>query len=730
MSFIESCHFQIHIDGELLYLAKTDMDVDGQFGDSWLALSDKVIQLYSNSGEMKKKVELDSIRSVKMERFIGAGAFIITRGDEEVNEVLLRCSSSYMQKFSIAEKFINCLIKNEPIPQLSRTEQPRICQKCQRPFEDGTEVCSVCVDKKKVLGRIMDFTKPYRGKISLAVVFLLVATLLELAPPYLTKIIVDDVLEPKDLGSSLLILVLLLGVTGMVLALMQFLKGVLGVWIGSKIMGDMRKEIYQSLMRLSVSYFDRRQTSQFIGRVNSDAESIRQFLTDGVLYIIGQVMLLLAIIVMMFSLDWKLALFALLPSPIVLIFSVFIWPRVQHLWYKQWQSINKLNMIVGDTLQGIRVVKAFGQEGQEQDRYMQGNQAVVSQTMKTDGLWQGVFPLFSFITGSGMLLVWYFGGLSVISDDITLGTLLAFVAYLGMFFGPLQWFNQMISWVTRAISSANRIFEIIDAPSEVPDNKDAVVLDNIKGRVQIEKVTFGYEKHQPVIKNIDLDVKAGEMIGLVGHSGAGKSTLINLITRFYDPNEGKILLDGVDLRKLKQEQLHQNIGVVLQETFLFDGTISENIAYSKEDATPEEIMRAAKIANAHEFVVKMSDGYDTKVGERGHRLSGGQKQRIAIARAILHDPRILILDEATASVDTETEKKIQEAISRLVKGRTTFAIAHRLSTLRNADRLVVVDKGVIAEMGTHEELLVKEGIYYKLVEAQKEMSQIKGVEVG
>lgn len=730
MSFIESCHLHVQINGEILFLAKTDMKEDGQFGEGWLALSDKEIQLLSKSGDLLKKVELGKVHSAKLEQFIGAGALLITCGDEKVKEVLVRFSSSYMQKFSIAEKFINCLAKSEPIPQLSKTEQPRICQKCQRPFEEGTQVCSVCVDKKKVIGRVLDFTKPYRGKMVLVAFFLLIATLLELAPPYLTKIIVDDVLEPKDLGSSLIILVILLGVTGLVLTLMQFLQGVLGVWIGSHIMGDMRKEIYENLMRLSVSYFDRRQTAQFIARVNSDAESIRQFLTEGVLYIVGQLMLLIAIMVMMFSLDWKLALFALLPSPIVLLFSMIIWPRVQHLWYKQWQSTNKLNMIVGDTLQGIRVVKAFGQEGQEQTRYMDGNRALVNQTFKTDGLWQGVFPLFSFITGSGMLLVWYFGGLSVISDDITLGTLLAFVAYLGMFFGPLQWFNQMISWVTRAISSANRIFEIIDTPSEVPDNKDAIVLDKIKGHVQVEGVTFGYEKHQPVIKNINLDVNPGEMIGLVGHSGAGKSTLINLVTRFYDPNEGRILLDGVDLKNLKQEQLHQSIGVVLQETFLFDGTISENIAYSKHDATPEDIMRAAKIANAHEFVVKMSDGYDTKVGERGHRLSGGQKQRIAIARAILHDPRILILDEATASVDTETERKIQVAISRLVKGRTTFAIAHRLSTLRNADRLVVVDKGAIAEVGTHEELLGKKGIYYKLVEAQRELSQIKGVEVG
>jgi ATP-binding cassette, subfamily B, bacterial len=299
-----------------------------------------------------------------------------------------------------------------------------------------------------------------------------------------------------------------------------------------------------------------------------------------------------------------------------------------------------------------------------------------------------------------------------------------------MFFGPLQWFNQMMNWLSHAISSADRIFEIIDTPSDVPDRPDAISLNRVEGAVELENITFGYEKHDPVLKNISLLVQPGEMIGLVGQSGAGKSTLINLVSRFYDPDQGKIKIDGVDVKRIKQEDLHKQIGVVLQETFLFDGTVSENIAYSSPDTTPEEIMRAAKIANAHEFIVKMSDGYDTQVGERGHRLSGGQKQRIAIARAILHNPKILILDEATASVDTETERKIQEAISRLVKGRTTFAIAHRLSTLRNADRLVVIDKGEIAEMGTHDELLDQKGIYFKLVEAQRELSKIQGVEAG
>jgi ATP-binding cassette subfamily B protein len=298
-----------------------------------------------------------------------------------------------------------------------------------------------------------------------------------------------------------------------------------------------------------------------------------------------------------------------------------------------------------------------------------------------------------------------------------------------MLFGPLQWMSQMINWASHALAAADRVFEIMDTPSEVPDTSNPVPIGQLKGEVKFEQVTYGYEKHHPVLKDIKLEVKAGEMIGLVGHSGAGKSTFINLICRFYDTDEGRITIDGVDLRNISQSDLRKQIGVVLQETFLFDGTIAENIAYSKPDATPDEIMRAAKIGNAHDFIVQLSDGYDTRVGERGHRLSGGEKQRVAIARAIIHDPRILILDEATASVDTETERQIQVAISRLIQGRTTFAIAHRLSTLRNANRLIVLDKGKIMEMGTHEDLLtIENGVYRKLVDAQSELTKIKGVE--
>lgn len=556
------------------------------------------------------------------------------------------------------------------------------------------------------------------------------ATLMTLAPPFITKIIVDDVLQQQQVGSTLLLLVATLGIAQVLLSLLEMSRGYIGVWVGSKIMSDIRKDTYNSLMDLSLKYFDQRQTSQFIGRVNNDVESLRQFLTDGVIWIVGQVMMLIAIVVMMVSLNWKLALLAIIPVPIILIFSKVIWPLIRNRWYSQWRAINHLNMIIGDSLQGIRVVKAFGQEQQEKSRYEQGNNKLMVETIRTDGMWQRIFPLFSLLTSTGALLVWYFGGMAVIHNGITLGTLMALIAYLGMFFGPLQWFSQAINWMSSALSAADRIFEIMDTKPEVPNPSTAVPLLDMKGKVVLQEVTFGYEPHHPILKNINLEVNPGEMIGLVGHSGAGKSTLINLISRFYDTDQGSIIIDGINIRDISLEDLHQHIGVVLQETFLFDGTVAENISYSKPHSTPEEIMRAAKIANAHDFIVRMEDGYDTRVGERGQRLSGGQKQRIAIARAILHNPKILILDEATASVDTETEKKIQEAITRLVKGRTTFAIAHRLSTLRNADRLVVIDKGEIAEIGTHDELIEKEGIYYKLVQAQREMSQIKGVGIG
>jgi len=348
--------------------------------------------------------------------------------------------------------------------------------------------------------------------------------------------------------------------------------------------------------------------------------------------------------------------------------------------------------------------------------------------MKSERMWATYMPILSFLWGIGSMIVWYFGGRDVMDESMTLGTLMAFLGYLGMFYGPLEMVTEVWSWISRSFAAAERIFEILDTEPEAPDESNAMTMPEIQGAVEFKNVTFGYDRYKPVLKNIDLRVKSGEMLGFVGRSGAGKTTMTNLICRFYNPDEGSITIDGVDIRKIKLDDLRRQIGIVLQDQFLFSGTVAENIAYGKPGATLEEIMQAAKIANAHDFIVKFPDGYDTDVGERGQKLSGGERQRVSIARAVLRDPKILILDEATSLVDTETEKKIQEALSRLIKGRTTFAIAHRLSTLRNADRLMVLDDGKCVEIGTHDELMEKKGTYFKLVELQSEMSKIKALD--
>ena len=422
--------------------------------------------------------------------------------------------------------------------------------------------------------------------------------------------------------------------------------------------------------------------------------------------------------------SWSLSLYVLIPVPLIMLWGVVFWRRLRGFFVKWGQVWSGLTERTVETLSGIRVVKAFAQEGREIAAFAKPNGRLREVAEKT-AVNRGVFfATITFLTGLGVLVVWLLGGLQVLGGKMTLGTLLAFYSYMWLFYGPLEWFGQVNSWMSRAFAGAERIFEVIDTQPEAYEDPTAKRVPRMKGGIRFEGVTFGYDKSKPVLKDFDLDIQPGEMIGLVGKSGVGKTTTVNLIARFYDVDYGSIEIDGIDIRKIHLRDLRSQIGIVLQEPVLFSGTIAENIGYGRPGSSFADIMAAARAANAHNFIMAKPDGYETQVGEKGAGLSGGERQRVSIARAILHNPRVLILDEATASVDVETELQIQEAIQRLVEGRTTVAIAHRLSTLRNADRLMVLDDGRIVESGTHAELMAKQGTFHELVNLQREVAEI------
>jgi len=407
-----------------------------------------------------------------------------------------------------------------------------------------------------------------------------------------------------------------------------------------------------------------------------------------------------------------------------MVWGIVFWKRMRRFFRRWGETWSNLTDRTSEALTGIRVVKAFAQESWETGAFARLNRRITDIGVQTSVNRTVFFATVTFLTSLGVMAVWFFGGQEVIGGKLSLGTLLAFYSYMFMVYGPLEWFGEVNSWMTAAFAGAERVFEVIDTEPESFDDEKAVRMRKMKGRITFRDVTFGYDKSKPVLKGIDLDVRPGEMIGVVGRSGVGKTTLTNLIARFYDADHGSIEIDGIDIRRIRLRDLRRQIGIVLQEPVLFSGTIAENIGYGKPGAKLDEVMAAARLANAHNFILAKLDGYETQVGEQGNRLSGGERQRVAIARAMLHNPRILILDEATSSVDVETERQTQQAMHRMTEGRTTFAIAHRLSTLRDAERLVVMDEGRIVEQGTHAELMRRQGVFYDLVKMQQEASKI------
>jgi ATP-binding cassette subfamily B protein len=550
----------------------------------------------------------------------------------------------------------------------------------------------------------------------------LLSTAATLVPPYLTMPLMDDVLIPFQNGKPIDYDLVAFYLTGVVVAallawLLGWARTYLLAWVSERIGADLRTATFRHLQTLSLQYFGGKRTGDLMARIGAETDRINLFLSLHLLDFLNDVLMIVMTAVILISIDPWLAVTTLIPLPLIIWLIHLVRDRLRFGFEKVDRSWSELTNVLADTIPGIRVVKAFAQENREVARFRETNDRYLSVNDRINKVWALFAPTVTLLTEVGLLVVWIFGISQVASSAITVGVLAAFLAYIARFYTRLDSMSRIVSQTQQAAAGAKRIFDILDHVSSVPDAQRPVPLERMEGKIEIRNIGFRYGSRS-VLKNVSLDIGAGEMIGLVGHSGSGKSSLVNLICRFYDVTEGGIRVDGVDIRSYSLNSYRRNIGLVLQEPFLFFGTIAENIAYGKPEASREEIITAARAARAHDFILRLPQGYDSLVGERGQALSGGERQRISIARALLIDPRILILDEATSSVDTTTEMEIQEALDNLIQGRTTIAIAHRLSTLRKADRLVVLDRGAIVEIGNHEDLMARGGAYYDLYEAQ------------
>ena len=708
---------------EVLFSSPYDLNAQGKYVNGIFAVTEKSICAIEE-GRVVLILKISTLKKVCCGEYVGNA--ILEAFTEDDRKLLVRFSMCHIEKFSAAAELINDIIEKAEIKKYDSTHSDeKCCPKCGRAFLHGTTVCRHCSDKFMMIKRIWTLSKSCRPLYMALLVLFWITSIVAVVTPMLNKHLVNDVLVSKTptIG-RLLIIVLLMLSASIITTVISAVRDVIASKASNMFVRDLRNDIYSKLQKMPLSFIEEKKAGDLMQRINNDTQRIQSFVQDIAIMAVNEVFLFVAIAIITFSINYKMALLIFVPMPISFYLVNIIRKSIRRRYGRQWRKMDVLTNRITDVLNGIKVVKVFGRENDEIDRFRDTAASVRDLTCNNEKYVYTVFPLIRFLMSFGSFLVLLYGGFSVINKSMTLGELVQFSTYGGYLYSKLEWFSNLPRHFMMATISSQRVFELLDKAEEEIKEKEEKPRD-ISGKFDFNNVTFGYKSYRKVLKNITSSVKKGEMIGLVGHSGAGKSTMINLIMRLYNPDKGKILLDGINLSDYDENKYKASLGVVLQESYLFSGTILSNIKYASPNATLEDCIIAAKKANAHDFIMKLPDGYNTYVGEKGYKLSGGERQRISIARAIAANPKIIVFDEATASVDTETEMKIQQALSRVTEGKTVFAIAHRLSTLKNADRLIVIDDGRIAEEGTHSELMKKNGIYASLLKAQQEMVAIE-----
>jgi ATP-binding cassette subfamily B protein len=699
--------FELAPAEKILCVFRPDLDAELRFSDRLVVVTSERVWFVDDRGA---PAELRRDAPIEVERREHAG----------VCELFLR-------RAGVVVRFRYTLACARSAAELAEAlGRPADAPRADESLEASDDTPAVAGARSPLL-RLFDFARPRLGMVLLGFGLTLATTGVSLIPNYLTMPLVDKVLVPwqaeaaagAEAAQRTLVLYLGgLGVAALVAWLLAWARGAVLAWVSEVISADLRNRAFSHLTRLSIGYFGGKRTGDLISRISSETDRLCSFLSDTLIDFVTDVLLIVGTAVVLFSLDPLLATAALVSFPPIAWFMVRMRGTLTHGFLRGGRVWSQMTNILADTIPGIRVVKAFSQEQREIKRFEQANQRIVEVNNRTNRLWTSFWPLVALLNQMGLLVVWAVGAHQVLHHRITVGVLTAFIAYIGGLYGRVESMSRMLTLTQRASAAAQRLFEILDRVPSVVKPKTEVPLGSVKGELAFEHVSFRYGSRL-VLDDVSFTLPQGQMLGIVGHTGSGKSTVANLVCRFYDASDGRVRLDGIDVTTLSVEQYRRHIGIVLQDSFLFFGTIGENIAYGLPDAEPGQVLEAARAARAHDFVLKLPEAYDSLVGERGQSLSGGERQRVAIARAILVDPQILVLDEATSAVDVQTEREIQRALDNVVRGRTTIAIAHRLSTLAKADRLLVLKDGKVVETGSHAELMARGGEYARLQRIQQ-----------